>query len=126
MSASASTSKAVASAETENEPTKELASVPTLGVLEEDDEFEEFPVQGAYLSFIGRPGASRSTHVLSSSDWDDSQTHMAKLGGAAPGAAQSGGNKLWEDNWDDDDVEEDFSVQLRCVLDLGVIDGTER
>lgn len=27
----------------------------------------------------------------------------------------SGGDRLWEDNWDDDDVEEDFSLQLRCV-----------
>lgn len=48
-------------------------------------------------------------------DWDDSQTDLAHLGGAAPGAAKSGGDKLWEDNWDDDDVEDDFSVQLRCV-----------
>ncbi|TFY82570.1 hypothetical protein EWM64_g1436 [Hericium alpestre] len=67
---------------------------PQLGVLEEDDEFEEFEVQ----------------------DWDDSQTDVAHLGGAAPGAAKSGGDKLWEDNWDDDDVEEEFSVQLRAEL----------
>ncbi|GJE96540.1 hypothetical protein PsYK624_127370 [Phanerochaete sordida] len=65
-----------------------------LGVLEEDDEFEEFPV----------------------ADWDDSQTDLAHLGGATPGAAKSGGDKLWEDNWDDDDVEDDFSVQLRNEL----------
>jgi hypothetical protein len=49
-------------------------------------------------------------------DWDDAQTELKHLGGAAPGAAASGGNKLWEDNWDDDDVEEDFSVQLRWVF----------
>ena len=48
-------------------------------------------------------------------DWDDSQTDLAHLGGTAPGAAKSGGDKLWEDNWDDDDIEDDFSVQLRCV-----------
>ena len=40
-------------------------------------------------------------------DWDDSQTDLAHLGGAAPGAAKSGGDKLWEDNWDDDDVDSD-------------------
>lgn len=51
--------------------------------------------------------------VLETIDWDDSQTDLAHLGGAAPGAAKSGGNKLWEDNWDDDDIEDDFSVQLR-------------
>ena len=48
-------------------------------------------------------------------DWDDSQTNLAHLGGAAPGSAKSKGDKLWEDNWDDDDIEDDFSVQLRCV-----------
>ncbi|KAF7317100.1 hypothetical protein HMN09_00444700 [Mycena chlorophos] len=65
-----------------------------LGVLEEDDEFEEFPA----------------------ADWDDGQTDLAHLGGAAPGAAKSGGDKLWEDNWDDDDIEEEFSAQLRSEL----------
>ena len=49
-------------------------------------------------------------------DWDDSQTDLAHLGGTAPGAARSGGDRLWEDNWDDDDVEDEFSVQLRYVL----------
>ncbi|KAL5525584.1 hypothetical protein ACEPAG_6920 [Sanghuangporus baumii] len=65
-----------------------------VNVLEEDDEFEEFEVQ----------------------DWDDAQTDLAHLGGTAPGAAKSGGDKLWEDNWDDDDVEDEFSVQLRGEL----------
>ncbi|KAF8270480.1 DSS1/SEM1 family-domain-containing protein [Lactarius quietus] len=76
------------------EPSKEEDSVPHLGVLEEDDEFEEFPVQ----------------------DWDDSQTDLAHLGGVTPGASKPEGDKLWEDNWDDDDIEEDFSVQLRSEL----------
>ncbi|KAG6373435.1 DHS-like NAD/FAD-binding domain-containing protein [Boletus reticuloceps] len=47
--------------------------VPHLGVLEEDDEFEEFECA----------------------------------------AANASGDKLWEDNWDDDDIEDEFSVQLR-------------
>lgn len=25
----------------------------------------------------------------------------------------NGGDQLWEDNWDDDDVEDDFTKQLR-------------
>jgi len=41
---------------------------------------------------------------------------LAHLGGTAPGAAKSGGDKLWEDNWDDDDIEDEFSVQLRNEL----------
>jgi len=68
--------------------------VPHLGVLEEDDEFEEFEC----------------------ADWDDSQTDLAHLNGAAPGVANSSGDKLWEDNWDDDDLEDEFSVQLRNEL----------
>ena len=51
--------------------------------------------------------------LLDMTDWDDSQTDLAHLGGTAPGAAKSGGDQLWEDNWDDDDVEDDFSLQLR-------------
>jgi len=77
-----------------NAPTKEETQ-PTLGVLEEDDEFDEFSAQ----------------------DWDDSHTDLAHLSGAAPGAATSGGDKLWEDNWDDDDIEDEFSVQLRAELE---------
>jgi 26 proteasome complex subunit DSS1 len=59
--------------------------------------------------------------LFAPTDWDDSQTDLAHLGGAAPGAAKSGGDKLWEDNWDDDDVEEDFSLQLRCVSELSAL-----
>ena len=48
-----------------------------MGLLEEDDEFEEFPAE----------------------DWagldEDEDAHV------------------WEDNWDDDNVEDDFSNQLR-------------
>ena len=48
-----------------------------LGLLEEDDEFEEFPV--------------------------DSTT----------AAAEEKETNVWEDNWDDDNVEDDFANQLR-------------
>jgi len=88
---SASTSKAELSIPAEQKPQENL---PNLGVLEEDDEFEEFAV----------------------ADWNDSETDLAHLGGAQPGAAKSGGDKLWEDNWDDDDIEDEFSVQLRNEL----------
>uniref|UniRef100_A0A5F9DQ01 26S proteasome complex subunit SEM1 n=1 Tax=Oryctolagus cuniculus TaxID=9986 RepID=A0A5F9DQ01_RABIT len=53
-----------------------------LGLLEEDDEFEEFPAE----------------------DWagldEDEDAHV------------------WEDNWDDDNVEDDFSNQLRAAMFL--------
>ncbi|CAI9156483.1 unnamed protein product [Rangifer tarandus platyrhynchus] len=50
-----------------------------LGLLEEDDKFEEFPAE----------------------DWAglDEDAHV------------------WEDNWDDDNVEDDFSNQLRAELE---------
>ena len=44
--------------------------------------------------------------------------------GTTPGAAKSGGDKLWEDNWDDDDVEDDFSV-LRRLERTTSKDGTD-
>ncbi|KAK7461992.1 hypothetical protein VKT23_008423 [Stygiomarasmius scandens] len=94
MSSAASTSKAKPEEKPTNAEEKKQDARPHLGVLEEDDEFEEF----------------------AAADWDDSQTDLAHLGGAAPGAAKSGGDKLWEDNWDDDDVEDEFSVQLRNEL----------
>lgn len=55
-------------------------------------------------------------------DWSDADTSLAHIGNEAGGASglnmsgeQSGGDHLWEDNWDDDDVEDDFGKALRCV-----------
>ncbi|KAN0125602.1 DSS1/SEM1 family domain containing protein [Russula decolorans] len=95
MSSAATTSKAEDATKPTEPPKEGDQTLPHLSVLEEDDEFEEFAVQ----------------------DWDDSQTDLAHLGGVAPGAAKSEGDKLWEDNWDDDDIEEEFSVQLRSELE---------
>ncbi|KAF9266481.1 hypothetical protein L218DRAFT_1074925 [Marasmius fiardii PR-910] len=96
MSSSTSTSKPKVDEKAASKTEEKQESRPHLGVLEEDDEFEEF----------------------AAADWDDSQTDMGALvgSGQAPGAAKSGADKLWEDNWDDDDIEEDFSVQLRQEL----------
>ncbi|KAK1227687.1 hypothetical protein PQX77_009312 [Marasmius sp. AFHP31] len=96
MSSAASTSKSKPEDKSNSKTEEKQEARPHLGVLEEDDEFEEF----------------------AAADWDDSQTDMGALvaGGQAPGAPKSGGDKLWEDNWDDDDIEDDFSVQLRNEL----------
>merc|ERR1712079_436894 len=53
-----------------------------LGLLEEDDEFEEFPAE----------------------EWDAKQEDQTDV-------------NVWEDNWDDDAIEDDFSVQLRSELE---------
>uniref|UniRef100_A0A182XX42 26S proteasome complex subunit SEM1 n=3 Tax=Cellia TaxID=44534 RepID=A0A182XX42_ANOST len=53
-----------------------------LGLLEEDDEFEEFPAE----------------------DWTGNKEDEEEL-------------SVWEDNWDDDNVEDDFNQQLRAQLE---------
>ena len=52
-------------------------------------------------------------------DWDESQTFSSTLGGGSksdkdgnnqPGQSQGQGlDSLWEDNWDDDDIEDEFT-----------------
>ena len=102
-----------------NQPTKEDA-IPGLGVLEEDDEFEEFPVQGRHLSapnFRSVSYVSFITRCASNTlDWDDSQTDLANLASAGAAGSAARGDKLWEDNWDDDDIEEELSTNLRLVV----------
>ncbi|XP_054162815.1 26S proteasome complex subunit SEM1-like [Oppia nitens] len=53
-----------------------------LGLLEEDDEFEEFPAEV----------------------WKEKCDNEEDV-------------NLWEDNWDDDNIEEDFSKQLKSELE---------
>ncbi|KAL1853055.1 26S proteasome complex subunit [Paecilomyces lecythidis] len=56
--------------------------------LEEDDEFEDFPVE----------------------DWPQEETEQGST--TANGASVH----LWEESWDDDDASEDFSKQLEEEL----------
>ncbi|POY73232.1 hypothetical protein BMF94_3565 [Rhodotorula taiwanensis] len=108
MASTAQTSTATPSTSTAP-PAKPQLQNPTLLPLQEDDEFEEFPAE----------------------DWDPKDSYgahlAAKSGGAAQGTngtgtATQGGegakalDSLWEDDWDDDDVADDFSVQLRGEL----------
>lgn len=55
--------------------------------LEEDDEFEDFPVD----------------------DWAPEDSEV-------PPGSESGTTHLWEESWDDDDTSEDFSKQLKEEL----------
>ncbi|RDD37296.1 26S proteasome complex subunit DSS1 [Trichoplax sp. H2] len=55
---------------------------PDLGLLEEDDEFEEFPAE----------------------EWDENDEDEED-------------EHVWEDSWDDDNIEDDFSNQLRAELE---------
>jgi len=60
----------------------EVKKAVDLGLLEEDDEFEEFPAE----------------------KWESKDEDPADV-------------NVWEDNWDDDTVEDDFSIQLRSELE---------
>ena len=64
-------------------------------LFEEDDEFEEFPSEGIILINCD---VVASSYLLV--DWDES-------------GEDSTDKQLWEDNWDDDNVEDEFSCQLR-------------
>ncbi|GAA5962445.1 hypothetical protein JCM8115_001498 [Rhodotorula mucilaginosa] len=111
MASAAPTSTATASTSTAapSKPTTTATTNPHLLPLQEDDEFEEFPAE----------------------DWDQKDSYGAHL--AAKAGAQGNGqgattttggggegskalDSLWEDDWDDDDVADDFSVQLRGEL----------
>ncbi|KAJ2163184.1 hypothetical protein GGF46_000114 [Coemansia sp. RSA 552] len=63
-------------------PAPAAQNLPANGVLEEDDEFEDFPAE----------------------DWAASDEDQEDV-------------TLWNDNWDDDDLEDDFSKQLRVELE---------
>ena len=81
--------------------------------LEEDDEFEDFPVEGMPIFpnivlkvLLEARGAERQvTNDRMMTDWTQEETEV-------PGD----NTHLWEESWDDDDTSEDFSAQLKYVL----------
>ncbi|KAE9987392.1 hypothetical protein EG327_003838 [Venturia inaequalis] len=78
---------------TDNTPTKEQK--PT-AALEEDDEFEDFPAEGKHWD---------EELISLFTDWPEEDTELP-----------SGNQHLWEESWDDDDTNEDFSKQLKDEL----------
>ena len=77
-------------------------------LLEDDDDFEEFPTEGKTvgntMTLVYVAHMKSITRILyicvdwTTADEDAEDTQM------------------WEDNWDDDNVEDDFSMQLRYVI----------
>ena len=65
-------------------------------LLEDDDDFEEFPTEGKNRNRVSRLLYFCVDWTTADEDAEDTQ--------------------MWEDNWDDDNVEDDFSTQLRYVL----------
>lgn len=76
-------------------------------LLEEDDEFEEFEAEGSLFFAV-----FYIFHVCS-------LAHTLPLPPLAEWTAAEGSAddaQQWDDNWDDDNVEDDFSKQLKSVL----------
>jgi len=78
-----STAKLQEDKRAEVDPAKTSQQPSQPNTLEEDDEFEDFPVE----------------------DWTQEEAEV-------PG----GNTHLWEESWDDDDENEDFSKQLKEEL----------
>ncbi|KAL8885631.1 MAG: hypothetical protein Q9215_006543 [Flavoplaca cf. flavocitrina] len=126
MSASAEgsgpTTKAITSDPTSSTPLKDEQK--PAAALEEDDEFEDFPVEGTSLpppvflttfpsilsQTIASHGCERQANALRNGvDWPAEEQEVPGEGG--------GSTHLWEESWDDDDTSEDFSKQLKAELD---------
>ena len=111
-------------------------------VLEEDDEFEDFPVEDMSIMTIHhsspaldvwlsqnsrksvawkRPSLQKGCRHLSNryvpqnTDWPQED---AELPGPSSNSNGSSSDHLWEESWDDQDINEDFSKQLKYVLPL--------
>jgi 26 proteasome complex subunit DSS1 len=80
-------------------------------VLEEDDEFEDFPVEGILPQHSHPPTETQTdTNPTKHTDWPQEEAEPTS------GSTANGGSEhLWEESWDDDDAAEDFSKQLQCV-----------
>ncbi|ODN73998.1 hypothetical protein L202_07486 [Cryptococcus amylolentus CBS 6039] len=88
MSEQAKTTQNAAAGPSNGAAPQEKKQLPKLGALEDDDEFEDFPA----------------------TDYGGNVQDALKKSGAGPN------DKLWEDNWDDDDVDDDFTKQLRTAI----------
>lgn len=69
--------------------------IPTLGLFEDDDEFEEFEVPEGFQCFKLN---------LISLGWNEEQQQTDEL------------IVNWEENWDDDSIDDNFSKQLKYSI----------
>ncbi|KAL4766167.1 proteasome regulatory particle lid subunit SEM1 [Aspergillus foveolatus] len=79
-------------------------------VLEEDDEFEDFPVDGGFSNgaFAEALRSLSPASPAAAPYWPENETEQA--------TANGNNVHLWEESWDDDDAAEDFSKQLKEEL----------
>ncbi|CAI7634216.1 unnamed protein product [Penicillium bialowiezense] len=87
------------------EPTEQPKPKPQ--VLEEDDEFEDFPIEGTKRICK----LAQTSKLTTRPDWPQEEAEQT-----TGSAANDGSEHLWEESWDDDDAAEDFSKQLQDEL----------
>lgn len=88
--------------------------------LEEDDEFEDFPIEGmlslittisAVLAYTFRPMSTKKANMIHLADWPQEDAEVPEA--SSSGNVNGNSDHLWEESWDDDDTNEDFSKQLK-------------
>jgi 26 proteasome complex subunit DSS1 len=93
---------------------------PQQQTLIEDDEFEDFPVEDWSAADTALP-SEKTTAGAASSAAGAGAGSGANAAAAAGAAGQAAGNAggdpehLWEESWDDDDTNEEFTNVLRYV-----------
>ena len=101
---------------------KDIKEKIDLGLLEEDDEFEEFQAEGMVCGRALWPRKSLESWSGSATS-EFARKTLRYLTAIFPIHEADWQEKdcdedlsIWEDNWDDDDVEDDFSKQLKSVF----------
>ncbi|KAM7213199.1 hypothetical protein V8F06_011414 [Rhypophila decipiens] len=88
----------------------------TTAALEEDDEFEDFPVDAGDIPKVSTADASIGRGLCHHQRyWATEDTEAA---------ANQASQHLWEESWDDDDTSDDFSQQLK--EELKKVDATKK
>jgi len=102
MSGAADSSSSAAKSKSSDtkDTSQPLQSQKPAAQLEEDDEFEDFPVEGDIQALWN---VSQGCRLMMSTDWAKEE----EVG------SQANNTHLWEESWDDDDTTDDFSVQLK-------------
>lgn len=84
----------------DGDKTEKDAPAKSVAPLEEDDEFEDFPVEGV------RSLLSLNSDLL---DWTEAESQSQYTKPAGEETAQP----LWAEEWEDETEETDFAIQLK-------------
>jgi len=93
-----------------------LAPQKPAAQLEEDDEFEDFPVEGMSLCHSDDDGGNKQSNKRQQRLTEASSSLLDWPTEEELGTSGAGTTHLWEESWDDDDASDEFSAQLKYVL----------